>query len=125
MSETSGKEEESHSSDSGRMGKANKAVEAQRVKLHKFLPSGRTIWTVVGNESDSFVDFDLESSRKPYCSCDDFYFRVLSEKVPECYHIVAARKAAKEGMYSIVEFSDEELLDFLRALVSDIFEHSS
>ncbi len=118
-------EERSSTSDTGRIGRASKAVEGQRVKLHRFLPSGRTIWTVVGTESDSLVDFDPEGDRKPYCSCGDFYFRVLSGKIPECYHLVAAKKAIKEGMYSIVEFRDDELLGFIRALVSDIFAHSS
>lgn len=124
MSVSTQKVEGNPISDAGRKGRASKAVEGQRVKLHRFLPSGRTIWTVVGTESDSFIDFDPGDLGKPYCSCGDFYFRVLSGKVPECYHLVAAREAVKEGMYSVVEFSDEELLGFLNALISDIFAHS-
>ena len=118
-------EDGNSSSEVVRISKANKAVEDLRVKLHKFLPSGRTIWTVVGNESDAFVDLDPNGNRKPYCSCEDFYFRVLSEKIPECYHLLAARKAMKEEMYSVVEFNDEELLGFLNALIKDIFASSS
>ena len=101
--------------------KARDAVETQSVKLHRFLPSGRKLWTVVGRDCDFLVHFDLESQNKLYCSCSDFYFRVLSERIPECYHLVAVRIALKEEMYSVIDFDDEEYAQFLRALVKDIF----
>lgn len=90
------------------------------VKLHRFLPSGTCIWTVVGSESDFLVDPAM-AGRKAYCSCDDFYFRVSSGKVAECYHLIALKRAMQEGMYSVTEFSDEEMRGFLEALVSDMF----
>ncbi len=132
MNPTKGSTEErkpdTNASDTGRMEsirvrKARDVVESQSVKLHRFLPSGRTIWTVVGRDCDFLVDLDLESQDKSYCSCSDFYFRVLSERIPECYHLLAVKIAMKEEMYSVIDFSDEEFARFLRALVKDNFQN--
>jgi predicted nucleic acid-binding Zn finger protein len=106
---------------SNREDKARKVVENLAVKLHKFQPSGIAVWTVVGSDRDFLVDF---LNPKPYCSCNDFYFRVLSARVPECYHLLAAKTAAANEMYSVVEFSDEEFPGFMKALVGDIFGKS-
>jgi predicted nucleic acid-binding Zn finger protein len=106
-----------------RVRKARDVVESQGVKLHRFLPSGRTIWTVVGRDCDFLVDFSSEPQDRLYCSCSDFYFRVLSERIPECYHLLAAKIAVEEEMYSVIDFSDEEFAQFLRALVTDIFRY--
>ena len=107
---------------SSRWLKAQKLLENQSVKLHSFNPSGRRLWTVVGTEGDFLVDFEGDNEH-PFCSCDDFHFRVLGGKVPECYHLMAARNAVEEGRYSVIEFSDEEFAPFLRALVRDLFSH--
>ncbi|MGI0091993.1 MAG: hypothetical protein ACREBS_09805 [Nitrososphaerales archaeon] len=106
-----------------RWDKARKVVEAERVKLDRFLPSGRTIWTVAGSECNHLVDCRTEN--KPYCSCDDFYFRVLSGKIPECYHLIAAKRAIKEDMYTVIEHRDDELPSFLGALLESLFAHIS
>ncbi len=103
-----------------RQSKVQKVVEGLGVKLHRFSPSGVEVWTVVGSECDFLVDF-ARTNEKMYCACDDFYFRVSSGKVAECYHITAAKKALREGLYSVTEFSDEEMSGFLSALVSDMF----
>jgi len=108
-----------HSSDLSRMKKARAVVDGHGVKLHKFLPSGRTIWTVIGSDSELFVDFDPGDDSKLYCACSDFYFRVLSNKISECYHLLACKIAQKEEMYVVINFSDDEFPQFLRALVSD------
>jgi len=109
--------------ESSRIKKARDVVESQSVKLHRFHPSGRTLWTVVGRDCDFLVDF--ETGDKTYCSCSDFYFRVLSGRIPECYHLLAAKVALKEEMYSVIDFSDEEFAPFLKALVIDIFQNVS
>jgi predicted nucleic acid-binding Zn finger protein len=103
--------------------RAQRVVGNLGVKLHRFLPSGTEIWTVVGRECDFLVDIPPKS--REYCSCDDFYFRVLSGKVPECYHLTAVKEARDRNMYSVVEFSDEEMPGFLKALISDIFNNTS
>ncbi len=107
-----------------RWDRAQKVVEAEGVKLNRFLPSGRTIWTVTGHGCDYLVDC-LPTKGKPYCSCDDFHFRVLSGKVGECYHLVAAKEAIAEEMYSVVERKDEELGLFMKDLLTNIFDHIS
>jgi len=113
---------EEKSSDSPRLSKAQAVVDSQGVKLHRFLPSGRTIWTVVGRECDFLVDIDPEDETKLYCACSDFYYRVLSTKVSECYHLLAYKIALKQELYVTVNFSDEEYPQFLRALVADDFK---
>jgi predicted nucleic acid-binding Zn finger protein len=94
-------------------------VNVYGVKVHRFEPSGREIWTVLGRDGDLLVD--LSEKRSSYCSCDDFYFRVQAGQVRECYHLMAARKARESGQFSTIVFSDEEYQSFLRALVVDIF----
>jgi len=106
-----------------RADRARKVVQEQGVKLHRFLPSNRTIWTVVGRESDFLIDFDPKGKSKPFCSCDDFHFRVLSGRVPDCYHLLAAKEAVSSGLYSVIDFRDDEMSDFLKALISDMFQH--
>lgn len=110
------------SSGSNRIGRARATVESLGVKLHRFEPSGRTIWTVVGRQCDFLVDFDPQYQRRFYCACNDFYFRVLSTKVPECYHILACKIASEEQMYEVINFSDEEFPSFLKAVVAENFK---
>ena len=93
--------------------------------MHKFNPSGLSIWTVVGSECDFLVSFDPADDSKIYCACGDFYYRVLSGKVSECYHILAAKIAFEEQMYVVVNFADDELPSFLRAIISDDFRSIS
>jgi predicted nucleic acid-binding Zn finger protein len=105
--------------------RAQKVVNNFGVKLHRFEPSRREIWTVVGTEGDALVDYDRSGKRRQYCSCDDFHFRVLGGRVSECYHLMAARNAREQNHYSMVIFSDEEYSSFLRSLLTDIFSRIS
>ena len=104
--------------------RANKVLEERGVKVHYFVPSGREIVTVLGNEGDSLVSYGNEKTHS-YCSCDDFYFRVQSGSVPECYHLIAVRRALQNGQYSKISFADEEFVSFIKALVKDVFSHIS
>jgi len=52
--------------------KAFEALKEGRVKKYVFKPSGRTVWIVVGKERDYLI-----MPKAEFCSCDDFYFRVL------------------------------------------------
>lgn len=89
--------------------KAEEAVRENRVKLYLFKPSGRTLWIVVGKHGRYLVLPDPE-----YCTCNDFFFRVLSEEKPNCYHILAVKKAVKEKIYRIVEKEDKLYIKILR-----------
>jgi predicted nucleic acid-binding Zn finger protein len=104
---------------SSREERAQQVLDSSGVKVHKFYPSGREIWTVLGRDGDLIVD--ISEIRAPYCSCDDFYFRVQSGEVSECYHLIAAKRAKETGAFATVVFSDEEYQSFLMALVIDVF----
>jgi predicted nucleic acid-binding Zn finger protein len=87
------------------------------VKESVFLPSGRKVITVVGRLGDEFID-----PEKPYCSCSNFFFRVLGGREEICYHLLSYKIAAKTGWLDITEFSDEEYGEYLKAVIRDVFE---
>ncbi len=100
-----------------KLDRAIDAVLAGGVKDVRFIPSGRRLFTVVGRLGDEFIDPD-----KPYCSCSNFYFRVLGGREDICYHLLSYRIATKTGMTQVVEFSDEEYAPYLAAHMNDVFE---
>ncbi len=82
--------------------KAFEALKENRVKKYVFKPSGRTVWIVVGKERDYLVMPEAE-----FCSCDDFYFRVIDKKIHLCYHLIAQKLAKNLKWYSTIEESDK------------------
>ncbi len=100
-----------------KLGKAIDTVLAGGVKEAVFLPSGRKVITVVGRLGDEFID-----PERPYCSCSNFFFRVLGGREETCYHLVSYQMAAKSGKLDVVKFSDEEYGEYLMAAVRDVFE---
>lgn len=86
------------------------------VKEHRFLPSGRTVFTVVGQTGDEFID-----PEKPYCSCSNFYFRVMGRREELCYHLLSYRMASESKSVDVVTFSDEEYDAVLSAILRDVF----
>ncbi len=95
-----------------------KAVEAAFggcVKRHTFLPSGRYVYTVVGSNADEFIDPD-----KSFCSCESYFYGVLSTKVKFCYHILSYKIAEESGLVREVRFDDEEYDVFMKLLASDV-----
>jgi predicted nucleic acid-binding Zn finger protein len=52
-----------------------------------------------------------------YCSCEGFYFGKTKKS---CYHLDSQRLAQKQHEIEYVEFSDEEYVDFVKGLVSEI-----
>ncbi len=100
-----------------KLDRAVDVVLAGGVKESVFLPSRRKVITVVGRLGDEFVDPD-----KPYCSCSNFFFKVLGGREEICYHILAYRIAVKTGKIDTVEFHDEEYGQYLTAAVRDVFE---
>ncbi len=97
-----------------------KAIEAAFggcVKRHVFLPSGRCIYTVVGRNADEFVD-----PEKSFCSCESYFYGVLSAKAKHCYHILSYKIADESGLVQEIDFDDEEYDTFLKLLASDVFK---
>jgi predicted nucleic acid-binding Zn finger protein len=85
-----------------RFTKALEALKENRVKKYVFKPSGRTAWVVVGRERDYLIMPEAE-----FCTCDDFYFRVLDRKVHLCYHLIAQKIARNLSWYENIEENDE------------------
>jgi predicted nucleic acid-binding Zn finger protein len=95
-----------------------KAIEAAFggcVKRHTFLPSGRRVHTVVGSNADEFIDPD-----KPFCSCESYFYGVLSAKVKQCYHMLSYKIAQESGLIREVRFDDEEYDTFMMLLATDV-----
>lgn len=102
-----------------RMSRAIDAVIEGRVKRHTFVPSGKTLYTVVGRSGDEFVDPEV-----PFCSCESFFFTVLGGKSDTCYHLLAYRIASESDVFSETQFHDEEFRYFLGLLSSDLLIRS-
>jgi len=85
-----------------RFTKSLDALKEGRVKKYIFKPSGRTVWIVVGRERDYLIMPEAE-----FCTCDDFYFRVLDKKVHMCYHLLTQKIAANLGWFETLEENDE------------------
>ncbi|RLI37719.1 hypothetical protein DRO55_00650 [Candidatus Bathyarchaeota archaeon] len=81
--------------------KAWDAVINRRVKRYRFKPSGRVVWVVVGREREYLVMPIAE-----FCSCDDFYYRVMDGEVHLCYHLIAQKVAESLGWYDKIEEED-------------------
>jgi predicted nucleic acid-binding Zn finger protein len=92
-----------------RFTKAFEALKENRVKKYVFRPSDKTIWIVVGKKRDYLIMPQAE-----FCTCDDFYFRVLDRRVHLCYHLIAQKIANSLGWYEAIEEHDE-LYDSLMA----------
>jgi predicted nucleic acid-binding Zn finger protein len=85
-----------------RFTKALDALKENRVKKYIFKPSGRTVWIVIGKERDYLIMPEAE-----FCTCDDFYFRVLDRKIHLCYHLIAQKIARNLAWYETLEETDE------------------
>jgi predicted nucleic acid-binding Zn finger protein len=82
--------------------KAFEALKENRVKKYVFKPSKRIVWIVVGKERDYLVMPEAE-----FCSCEDFYFRVLDKEIHLCYHLIAQKLANVLEWYETIEEHDE------------------
>jgi len=85
-----------------RFTKALDTLKENRVKKYTFKPSGKTVWIVIGRERDYLIIPEAE-----FCTCDDFYFRVLDKKIHLCYHLIAQKIARNLGWYETLEETDE------------------
>lgn len=85
-----------------RFSKAWEAVKDGNVKKYHFKPSGRIVWIVVGRERDYLV-----MPAADFCSCDDFYYRVMDGEAHLCYHLIAQKIAESLRWYDLIEESDD------------------
>ncbi len=87
------------------------------IKEIRFLPSGRTVLTAVGRLGDEFMD-----PKRPYCSCSNFFFGFLEGKEGVCYHLLGYEVASRVKRVDAVQFSDEEYIPYVRAVIGDVFD---
>jgi len=85
-----------------RFTRAFETLKENRVKRYVFRSSGRIVWIVVGKERDYLIMPEAE-----FCTCDDFYFRVVDKKVHLCYHLIAQKLANALSWYEGIEAHDE------------------
>ena len=84
-----------------RFTKAWEAVQEERVKKYIFSPSRRIVWIVVGREREYQI-----MPAAAFCSCDDFYFRVMDREANICYHLIAQKLAEALEQYDKIEEED-------------------
>jgi predicted nucleic acid-binding Zn finger protein len=85
-----------------RFTKALDVLKEKRVKKYVFKPSCRTVWIVIGRERDYLL---MPEAR--FCTCDDFYFRVLDCKIHLCYHLIAQKIACNLEWFETINETDE------------------
>ena len=98
----------------------NATVVIDAGKVHKltFHPSNRTVWLVIGKEKQYLI-----LANAGFCSCEDFYFRVISHEESLCYHLLAQRLAEALGQFSATEEKDDQYEEIIRPSVTEL-EHS-
>jgi len=84
-----------------RFAKAWETVKDKRVKKYAFKPSNRIVWIVVGKERDYLIMPAVD-----FCTCDDFYFRVMDRQIHLCYHLIAQKLAETLESYDSYEEED-------------------
>ena len=85
-----------------RFNNAWRLVTENRVKKYVFKPSNRTLWIAIGQNAEYMI-----YSKAGYCSCSDFYFRVLDNEKAHCYHVLAQRLAEALDFYDLIDEEDE------------------
>ena len=85
-------------------------VTENRVKKYVFTPGNRTLWIAIGQNAEYLI-----YSNAGYCSCSDFYFRVLDNEKAYCYHVLAQMLAEALEFYDLIE-EDDEAYDQLMAI---------
>ncbi len=86
-----------------RLPQALAIVEAGKVANYRFNPSGRTVWIVKGRKGEYQVMPD-----SMFCTCDDYYFRVMDKKKQLCYHLVAQQIADGLGKFVESDLADSK-----------------
>jgi len=88
-------------------------AEGEKVRRYRFTPSGRTVWVVTGREREYQV---LPDSL--FCTCDDYYYRVMDQKRQLCYHIIAQQISEAMGRYNVTDMIDSRYPEVISKLTS-------
>lgn len=82
-------------------------VTGGKVGRFNFSPSGRVVWIVSGRKGEYQV---LPESM--FCTCDDYYFRVMGRKKQLCYHLIAQQLAEAMGRHRTDSLRDADYAGF-------------
>ncbi len=93
--------------------KALKSALGFKVKKYRFKPSNRSLYIVSGVTGDHFVtDW--------YCSCLDYYIRVMVRGERRvCYHIAAKRIAEELNLIREYSLSDRKFPEMILKIAKD------
>ncbi|MCW3975689.1 MAG: hypothetical protein NWE86_05550 [Candidatus Bathyarchaeota archaeon] len=84
-------------------------VDVNCIKKYIFKPSRRIIWVVEGRKKEYQIFPETN-----FCSCDDYYFRVMKFEKDLCYHLVAQKIAEALNKYQKMEMSDSDYASITR-----------
>jgi predicted nucleic acid-binding Zn finger protein len=91
-----------------RFDKAWRLVIENRIKRYLFKPSNRSLWIAIGQNAEYLI-----YKNAGYCSCSDFYFRVLDHEKAYCYHLLAQKIAEALNHFDLIEEDDEAYMPLL------------
>ena len=81
------------------------------ITKYVFKPSNRIIWTAIG-ENDEYLIYP-----KIYCSCIDFYNRVvIKRKKVACKHLIAQTISDALNAFKEQELDDKNFTEFIKDL---------
>ena len=79
------------------------------VKKYVFQPSNRVEWIVIGKNRDYLIVSNL------YCSCDDFYVKVVVQKSAKmCYHLLSKILADILDYHEQINVEDERYEELMK-----------
>lgn len=96
-----------------RFSQALALIDASKIIKHNFQPSGRNLWVVQGRRAEYQV-----IPESLFCTCDDYYYRVMGNKKQLCYHLVAQQIAESLGKYRNDDLPDSRYGDVTAKWVS-------
>ena len=82
-------------------------VTGGKVSRFNFSPSGRVVWIVSGRKGEYQV-----LPEGLFCTCDDYYFRVMGHKKQLCYHLIAQQLAEAMDKHQEDSLRDADYASF-------------
>lgn len=86
---------------------AMRLVQQGKIRQVNFRPSGRTVWVVTGRKKEYQV-----MPESMFCTCDDYYFRVMGHKKQLCYHLIAQNLAVALAKHAETDMADSSYARF-------------
>lgn len=89
-----------------RLSHALALIDANKIVRYRFQPSGRVLWVVQGRQGEYQI-----IPESLFCTCDDYYFRVMGNQKQLCYHLVAQQIAEPLSKYREASLPDSNYAD--------------